>query len=223
MSVTFGPRRGFMINAVTGDAHDIAFRALLRGIDAMLLGAVINFTTSAPPGSPANGDAYIVKATGTGAWAGHDNAIAIWTTDNPGGSAWEFYAPTAGMLVWNVGTLSFYAYDGSAWGVLSAGALPVTVNARVASYTAALGDANNIVTMNVAGANSFTVPPHSVVAFGVGVALTVTQLGAGQTTLVAGAGVTLLTPATLGLRAQNSTAALIQIAVDTWLVAGDLQ
>jgi hypothetical protein len=75
--------------------------ALLRGIDALFMCSVINRTTTAPPGSPANGDAYIVATGGTGAWATHDKSIAIWTTDNPvtPSGLWEFYAPTAGLAV----------------------------------------------------------------------------------------------------------------------------
>jgi hypothetical protein len=110
-----------MINALTGDSFDADFRKLLRGIDALLAAAVINLTTSAPPGSPANGDAYIVKATGTGAWAGHDNAIAIWTTDNPAGNAWEFYPAAEGMIVANVFDSLLYFWNGSAWTAVGAG------------------------------------------------------------------------------------------------------
>lgn len=96
-----------------------------------------------------------------------------------------------------------------------------TVNPQTASYTAVLGDANNIVTLNVAGANNFTVPPHSSVAFPVGTTLTVTQTGAGQTTVVPGSGVTINTPTSLTFRTQFSTVAVIQTASDVWEAAGD--
>ncbi len=48
-----------------------------------------------PPGSPAEGDRYLVGIAPSGAWQGHANAIAEWT-----GAAWEFTAATAGMVVW---------------------------------------------------------------------------------------------------------------------------
>ena len=122
MSVTNGPRRGLMIDALTGDSFDVDFRKFLRTIDALLCCSVINRTTSAPPGSPANGDAYIVKATGSGAWAGHDNAIAVWTTDNPAtpGGLWEFYAAGSGMTAWSVADSALYVYNGStaAWALV---------------------------------------------------------------------------------------------------------
>lgn len=123
MSVSYGPNLGKMINAATGDSFDADFRTFLRAIDVLLQGATISKTLTAPPGSPANGDRYIVAASPTGAWAGQAKAIAVWTTDNPGtpGGLWEFYAPKAGWLVYNVADTTFYAYSGSAWGALTGG------------------------------------------------------------------------------------------------------
>jgi hypothetical protein len=97
-----------------------------------------------------------------------------------------------------------------------------TINNQTASYTAELSDDGNIVVMNVAAANNFTVPPNSSVAFSVGATLTIIQSGAGQTTLVAGVGVTINTPSSLTARAQYSTVSMIQIATNVWNAAGDL-
>ncbi|MGH9744737.1 MAG: DUF2793 domain-containing protein [Candidatus Acidiferrales bacterium] len=117
MSVTDGPNLGVMINAATGDAFDAEFRKLLRAVDVLLQGAVISKSLTAPPGSPANGDRYIVGASATGAWSGHDKSITVWTTDDPTApsGAWQFYAPKTGWLVYNVADAMFYAYSGSAW------------------------------------------------------------------------------------------------------------
>lgn len=97
-----------------------------------------------------------------------------------------------------------------------------SIDDQTASYTAALADANNIVTMANASANNFTVPPNSGVAFPIGTTLTVIQKGAGQTTLVAGVGVTINTAATLTCRAQWSIVTLVQIAANVWVAGGDL-
>jgi hypothetical protein len=135
-----------MINALTGDGFDSNFRTFLRAIDALLMCSVLDKTLSAPPGSPANGDAHIVKPTGTGAWAGHDNAVAIWTTDNPAALSgeWEFYAAANGVLVYNVADTTVYFWNGSAWtGVTGAGAASqagVEQNSYV--YAADTGAAN---------------------------------------------------------------------------------
>jgi hypothetical protein len=77
--------------------------------------------------------------------------------------------------------------------------------------------------MNKATANNLTVPANSSVAFEVGTTIEVFQYGAGQTTIVAGGGVTLRSSGgKLKLTAQYSSATLRKIATDEWAVAGEL-
>src|SRR6202035_2468176 len=84
---------------------------------------VISKTLAAPPGSPANGDRYIVAARPTGAWTGWAGQIGVWTTDDPGfvSGHWQNYTPKAGWLVYNVADSTFYVYNGSAWVALLTG------------------------------------------------------------------------------------------------------
>ena len=91
------------------------------------------------------------------------------------------------------------------------------------SYTLVLSDAGKVIEMNNASANTATVPPNSSVAFLIGTVLEVAQYGAGQTTIVAGAGVTIRTPSTLILRAQYSTVSLRKRGTDEWVLSGDVQ
>ena len=94
---------------------------------------------------------------------------------------------------------------------------------QTASYTLVLSDAGKAVQMAVASANNLTVPPNSSVAFPVGTQILVIQQGAGQTTIVAGAGVTLYSKdSNLKLSAQWCAATLIKANTDTWVIAGDL-
>lgn len=103
------------------------------------------------------------------------------------------------------------------------GASTATINTQTASYTAVIGDAGKTVEMNVASANNFTVPPNSSVAFAVGTAIDVVQYGAGQTTIVAGAGVTIRSSgAKLKLVGQYSGATLYKRATDEWVLLGDI-
>ena len=69
---------------------------------------VINYQ-SAPPGSPAKGHRYIVLTTGTGVWAGHDEAIATFD-----GTNWLFDLPSAVGWVTYLQTGSKYMYYGGA-------------------------------------------------------------------------------------------------------------
>ena len=99
----------------------------------------------------------------------------------------------------------------------------VTTNRQTASYTLVLGDADKLVEMNVASANNLTVPPNSSVAFSTGTQILLAQYGAGQTTVVAGSGVTIRSNgAKLKLNAQYSGATLIKIASDEWYLFGDI-
>ena len=123
MAVSYGPKLGLIINALTGDTYDVALRALLRSLDQLQFLHVKSRIVTAPPGSPANGDAYIVGPSATGAWAGHDKSIAVWTTDNPAtpGGLWEFHVPNAGWLAYSDADTGFYSYSGTAWGALTGG------------------------------------------------------------------------------------------------------
>lgn len=100
----------------------------------------------------------------------------------------------------------------------------VATNAQTGtSYTLALSDATKSVTMNNAASNTLTIPPNSSVAFPIGTQVVIGQLGAGQTTIAAGAGVTLRSQGSkLKLTGQYAVASCIKIATDTWLVAGNL-
>ena len=97
----------------------------------------------------------------------------------------------------------------------------VEANVQTASYTLVLDDAGKAVEMNVASANDLTVPPNASVPFPIGTIIEVAQVGAGQTTVVAGSGVTVQTSGTLVLAGQWSTVSLRKRAADEWVLAGD--
>jgi len=97
----------------------------------------------------------------------------------------------------------------------------LTTNAQTASYTLVLADKDKLVEMNVASANNLTVPLNSSVAFPTGTQIHILQTGAGQTTVVATAGVTINSAIGLKFRAQWSSCTLIKRATDTWVLVGD--
>ena len=99
----------------------------------------------------------------------------------------------------------------------------VTLNTQTASYTLALTDAGKVVEMNVASANNLTVPPNSSIALPVGTTIDIVQYGAGQTTIVAGSGVTIRSSGSkLKLTGQYSAATLYKRGTDEWVAMGDL-
>ena len=82
---------------VPGQAQKEFFHneALAR-IDAVLCAAIEDAGLPQPPADPAAGQSWIVGPGATGAWAGHEDALANWT---PAG--WRLVAPVEGMRVWN--------------------------------------------------------------------------------------------------------------------------
>lgn len=97
----------------------------------------------------------------------------------------------------------------------------VRFNRRTASYTLALTDLNKMVEMNVGSANNLTVPPNSSVAFPIGSQIFISQYGAGQTTIVAGSGVTIRSQyGYLKITVQYGGVTLVKVGTDEWYCFG---
>ncbi len=112
MALSNGPNLGLLVNAAQGEAHFAAQQQLLRGLDALVQPSVKDKDLATPPGSPADGDRYIVAAAPTGAWVGHAAEIARWSSV---ATAWEFYVPKAGWRMYVVDEAVVYTYTGAIW------------------------------------------------------------------------------------------------------------
>jgi hypothetical protein len=66
-----------------------------------------------PPGSPADGDCYLVAASPTGTWTGHAGDIAFYMN-----TAWIFIEVIEGFTAWVNDENVFIGYNGSAWALL---------------------------------------------------------------------------------------------------------
>jgi hypothetical protein len=99
----------------------------------------------------------------------------------------------------------------------------VTFDPETASYELIIGNADQIIEMNVGTANTVTVPLDSSVNFHIGTQITILQTGTGQTTITpATVGVTINATPGLKLRTQWSSVTLIKRAANTWVAIGDL-
>jgi hypothetical protein len=105
----------------------------------------------------------------------------------------------------------------------------LVIDAETASYTAVLANNGQLVTMNNASANTFSIPTDASVAFPTGTQITVLQIGAGQTTIQAvtsgtttvnSVGATANAPK---LRVRYSSATCIKLSANNWVVVGDIQ
>ena len=123
----------------------------------VLQSGVIDRAVNTPAVGPTIGDAYILGAAPTGAWAGRANCVAIWN-----GSAWRFIpgnnssgtpitmgARQEGMRVWVRDENALYVWDGSAWTgfastppvALDYGQRAISLNGTAIAMTAAVDSA----------------------------------------------------------------------------------
>ncbi len=123
------------------------------------------------------------------------------------------------VLIFSLSASAFLSGPGGGGG--SAG--PITINTQTGNYVLVLADASSLIRMDVASANTVTVPPNSSVAFPVGTEINVSQVNTGQVTLTPGAGVTFVSADGLTrTRVQRSLVGMIKIDTNTWLLFGDL-
>lgn len=101
--------------------------------------------------------------------------------------------------------------------------LDIAINDQLSSYTLLVTDVSKLIRMNVSSSNNLTIPTNTLAPIEVGEQLLVTQWGAGQTTILASSGVTIRSAdAKVALRGQYSTAALIKVGTNEWLLSGDI-
>jgi hypothetical protein len=151
-------------------------------------------------------------------WRGDWSSVAAYNVDDAvqsGGSSYVCLVANTNQVPPNAtywGLMASKGATGDSW----LQAPPTGINTQTANYTLALADAGTIVEMNVAGANTVTIPANASVAFPVGTSLFVVQAGAGTTTVVPAAGVTLDGQASLG--EQWAEATLYKRATNEWVI-----
>ena len=89
----------------------------LSDLDTLVQLTVQDRDLNTPPASPAEGDAWIVAASATGEWAGHDGEIAAFRN-----GGWVFHAPQEGFRAWVADEDILLIHDGTAWQPFTSGA-----------------------------------------------------------------------------------------------------
>ncbi len=82
----------------------------LRALDALVMLTVKDRDLPAPPPAPADGDRYLVKAPGSGGFAGKDGQIAHFSD-----GGWLFHPPRAGWTCFVADESALLAFDGAGW------------------------------------------------------------------------------------------------------------
>lgn len=108
---------------------------------------------------------------------------------------------------------------GVKWAAVPSISLNLTLNAKTGSYTLLASDVNKLVTVNSASATTITIPNG---VFSAGEQVNLASLGDGLVTIDSdGTTVLKATPGTV-LRTKYSSATIICIATNTFLIVGDL-
>jgi len=98
-----------LLEAAQAQKHVTHNEALIQ-LDALASLYVLDRDLAAPPGSPSDGDTYLVAASATGDWAGEDGKIAYLVD-----GAWRFYPPFSGARAYIDDENLLLIYDSGAW------------------------------------------------------------------------------------------------------------
>jgi hypothetical protein len=104
------PRSALPLLAAAQAQKHVTHNDALYQLDALSCARFLDRDLSAPPGSFADGDAYLVKAPGSGDWSGQSGNIAA-----AADGGWRFYAPYAGLIAYVSDESTLIVFDGAVW------------------------------------------------------------------------------------------------------------
>jgi hypothetical protein len=153
------------LEAAQAQKH-VTVNEAIRALDALVHLSVKDRSLATPPGSPADGDRYLVAlSSATGAWTAKEGKVAVWQD-----GAWAFLEPREGWVLWVEDEDVLLVYNSASW---------VAAANAAASVTAANGSATSTIileeeiTVTASPTNSaFSIPNGAIV---LGVSSRVTQ------------------------------------------------
>lgn len=175
----------------------------------VLAGYVISKVTAAQPGSPTEGDIYIIPAAATGdQWSTFtEDDLAIYSS-----GTWYSFTPPAGIIKNVAGTLE--EYSGSAWGAVN--------EANLVWIGIACSDETSALTTGAAKA-TFRMP-HAMTLTAVRASVTTAPTGAVLTVDINEAGVSILsTKLTIDATEKTSTTAATAAVISDAALADDAE
>lgn len=116
------PRLGFPLLASGQAQKEITHNEALVIADALVQPVVQAVAPAAIPATPEPGQCWIVGNGAGGAWAGQDNAIAIWTS-----GGWRFVASQEGMCAWSLADSLPVRRAANGWGIGRIDAMEVRI------------------------------------------------------------------------------------------------
>lgn len=209
--------------AITAADHRELVNSIIDSIPVFsdVLIRVENITTTAPPSTPTDGDAYIIAAGATGDWAGKDHQIAIWD-GSVSPSDWFYIVPENGSEARDLSDNSLYVYDDTVsptvWTLQSAsgaGSATESLIIAVSDETSVLSAGTSKVTFRM---------PYAFTLTAVRASLTTAATGGTVTVDINEGGVSILsTKLTIDAGEKTSTSAAAAAVISDAALANDAE
>jgi hypothetical protein len=112
MTEKLAPRLGLGYGWVYGeDNWDTGYNRTIKLLDVLTQLSVLSATTTATPGSPTNGDTYLLPASGlSGDWIGFEGYLGTRIE-----ATWAYHAPNEGWVAWVEDEQRHMVYKSGAW------------------------------------------------------------------------------------------------------------
>lgn len=104
------PKLGLSIMAASQSQKHVTYNESIYRLEIATQTSAINATTTSPPGSPSEGDTYIIATPAMGDWTGREGDIAAYL-----GGQWRYVTPHAGFICYDQSSSGHLTWDGSAW------------------------------------------------------------------------------------------------------------
>ncbi|WP_431469431.1 DUF2793 domain-containing protein [Sphingosinithalassobacter sp. LHW66-3] len=145
MSAESTPRLTLPLLAAGQAQKEMFHNEALARLDLLVQGSAEDMGAEIPPEDPEPGQAWVLGADPTGAWAGHAHALAGWTE-----GGWRFAAPREGTRVWVAQEGAFALFSGGSWTIGEVrGRVVVEGHQVVGRRGAAIGDPAGGTTVDV--------------------------------------------------------------------------
>jgi hypothetical protein len=110
MSEDMTPRLALPVLAAGQAQKEITHNEALQRLDMLVQPVVQSAALAAPPGTPAEGQCWLVASPAADAWSGHEQCLAQWTA-----GGWRFAVPLAGWQAHVLDVDETRRFDGAAW------------------------------------------------------------------------------------------------------------